>query len=765
MTRLRPTGLWPLLLLIAPAFAGAAEPAPADDVDAQWRHFLATAESDAVYEALSQAVGDLDFAQTPSDALCRERAEPLQKALALAPVSIAAEYFAFQCAQVLGDEAAADRHLASLGGLARHALAQASDDWMNRPIRVVGGFDIYALVAATGLQFRREILMPLPQRRHLVYRVIAWDPEARQERHLYIDFADTVVRLSRNEPASAYPSYRQRYADNIIDSLAKVNSLAGLDLKLTREALGKETPQAIVAGLRPMAERAGYHASFHWLETCRRAPFEGCGEGLVDALLPQAEERHVMPTLLLALAYLEGVGVPKDEAAALQLLDAADREWGEGRADVQLVWMHRMLGAGPIPAALAKRLEALSAAGKPLATVLLAHEALDADDVKRLPEAMVPALEAAARQGSVSAMRTLGLEFNAAGEAARAMPWLRMAAEAGDVASQEIYGSKLYFGRGVPRDVEAGRRWWRESAEGGDVDAIKLMAWQAELREAWPEAFDWYASASMLGDDEGTLGAAALLEQGAEGLSGGPERAGRIYEGMLRGARQAEARRRLSQMHREGNGFPKDLARARQLLEEDAAKDDRQSQLQLAVLLMGDDLGEPDPAAGKAWFERAMASGDGEAFDAYATYLYYTEATPEARREAMRLWRESMQKPGEWGLNNAAWVQCVSPMDELRTPAEGLALAKRMGDPADLPAAKLDTLAACHAANEDFASAIRWQQAAVDWMAEYAAGDPSTEGMRERLARYQAKQPFVETDRGPEVPEADADAAVEADAG
>lgn len=747
MARLRPRGLWPLLLLLAPAFGGANEAAPTDDVAGQWRHFLATAEAGPVYDALSAVAGDMDFSQPPTEALCRERAEGIAKALALAPVSISAQYLAFQCAQVLGDDPAADRHLASLGALARHALASASDDWANAPIRVVGGYDIYALVAASGLEFRREILVPVPLRRHLAYRVIAWDPEARRERHFYIDFADTAMHLSRKEPAAVYPSYRQRYVDGIIDSLAKVNSLAGLDLKLTREALRQGEPRAIVAGLRPMAERGGYHASFQWLSVCRESPYEGCGEGLVDALLPQAEQRHVMPTLLLALAYLEGVGVPKDEGAAMQLVDAANGQWDAGRADVAFARMYRMLAAGPVPGVVIKRLEALSAGGDGLATVLLAHEALDAKDSRGLPKALEPALEAAARGGSVSAMRTLGIELDAAGEEARALPWLRMAAEAGDASSQEILGRKLYFGNGVARDREMAVRLWREAAHGGDTAAMRHSAVEAELREAWREAFEWYASASMLGDDEGTLAAAALLQEGRPGLDGGPERAMKIYDGMQGGRQQAEARRRMAQMYIEGTGVARDLARARALMEQDAARDDRRSQVMLGLMLLDGQLGEPDAAAGKQWLERAMAAGDGEAFDGYATHLYYTVATPEARREALRLWAESMDKPGEWGLNNAAWVQCVSPMEEVRKPAEGLALALRMGKPEGLPASKLDTLAACHAANEDFAAATRWQQAAIDWMMEFAAKDPSTEGMRERLALYQARKPFIETER------------------
>jgi len=751
MNRLRPARLWPLLLALAPAFAGASGPEPIGDAAAQWRDFLATADVDAVYGALGEGLGGHSFDAPPTEARCREKAAAIAEAVRQAPVSIAAHYLAFQCAQRLGDEGAAERHVAQVGTLARHALASATEDWMAPPIRVVSGHDIYALLAASGLTFRQEILLPMPLRRHLTYRVIAWDPEAQRERHLYFDFVDTVVRLSHRNQALKFPSGRQRQIEATIDALVRANSLAGLDLKLTLDARKKGDPREIVAGLRPIAERGGYNAAFNWLYHCRHTPFEGCGEGLVDTLLPDAEARHVLPTILLALAYAEGVGVARDTKAAMTLVDAAADQLDDGLATIEFVRAHRNLEVGPLPAFVLERLQALSAKGQPLATALLGYEALGVPGAESLPEALVPALEAAGRRGSMAAMRLLGVEWNNTGQHARALPWLRLAAEAGDAASQDGYGVILYFGQGgVVPDQEQARRWWHEAGHGGDTPAMLRSGWQAMLREDWKSAFDWYASASQMGDDRGTLAAAALLERDLEGLEGGPARALEIYDSMQHGESQAEARRRMALLYIEGKGTEKDLARARALLEQDAETGDHESQARLGILLLEGSLGDADPVQGKAWMQRAMAEGDGGAHDTYAMYLYYQVGTLEARREAMALWAEATEKPGGWGLNNAAWVKCVSPVDELRLPAEGLALARRMGEPATLSAFRLDTLAACHAATGDFEAATLRQQAAVDWMDENDAADPSIEGMRERLLLYRARKAYIEPDSSSE---------------
>jgi hypothetical protein len=80
----------------------------------------------------------------------------------------------------------------------------------------------------------------------------------------------------------------------------------------------------------------------------------------------------------------------------------------------------------------------------------------------------------------------------------------------------------------------------------------------------------------------------------------------------------------------------------------------------------------------------------------------------------------------------------------VRDPAAGLAIALALDEDA-LPPAVLDTVAACHAANGNFAEALRLQQRAVDGLPRGADGKPTWgAGIVERLGLYKARKPYIE---------------------
>ncbi|GGA67457.1 hypothetical protein GCM10011521_01960 [Arenimonas soli] len=740
--------LLPLLLLLPAAAAGADA-----GLDAEWRRFLAEAVDTEVYPHF-ETVTDFPLHGQVEPQACRDRADDIAAAVAAVPVSASVHYLAYQCAQATGDEAAAEHHLARFGSIARHTLDAAPPwgDWGARPMRVVAGRDIYTILQAMGLELHSEVMYVRPLLRFLRIRVVAWDPEAGIERHLDFDFADTVVQIDRDLSRPVYPHHRDQYVSSLITMLANGNSLAANDVITTREAKALSDPAERVARLRPMAARGGFHSTLFWFETCRTSPFEGCAEGLLDALLPHVEEGHALPTIKLALAYELGFGVGKDMTAAMALLDKANaRMGGQGHAVVDYVRIRAgVLDSWEIPAPVQQRLDAAQAAGHPLPAVLAAISHY-AGGAERLEPAHLQALEASAAKGSVTAMGLLATHHHYGEDDALAVTWLERAAQAGDTDAQALLGDRYANGRGLPTDMAKAEHWWLQSGEGGDDDVLRLLGYRAEAREDWVEALEWFRAGALWNDTMAAAELGRLYLEGHEGLDDGPERGLSILRQQSDEADNPDARRMLAGLLAKGEGVEKDAVEARRLLEVDAEKGDTESQVQLGMAWLEGDLGSFDRAQGVRWLQRARKDGHADAGDILATWYYYQDPRgPEAKREALALWREILDAPGEWGLNNFAWVLCTAPDDTLRDPVEGLAVARRLGDPGSLPPGQVDTIAACEAANGNFEAAVALQQQAVT-AAEAEDGDENAE-MRGRLADFRAGKPYLELEEEGDTP-------------
>jgi len=91
-------------------------------------------------------------------------------------------------------------------------------------------------------------------------------------------------------------------------------------------------------------------------------------------------------------------------------------------------------------------------------------------------------------------------------------------------------------------------------------------------------------------------------------------------------------------------------------------------------------------------------------------------------------------------LNNLAWVLATSPEPKLRDAKRSLTLANRACEATEFKKAHiLSTLAAAHAENGDFESAIRWSSKAVQ------IGDEAADGqLKAELEGYRAGKPWRE---------------------
>ncbi len=754
------------MLLAQPA---AAQEAPATsqqaaahafDAAAAWREFLA--RKDAIrafdgYDVLDKVGYDLHAVDADA---CREQRNALDEAVRLAGISIALRHASMLCAEATGDAAVAAREGDAFDALSRLALSQASDIGNAPPIRVLGAQDAYALVAAAGLENLYDYYANLLPARYMPFVIAAWDEEAGSERHLVFDIIDAMNAVVRDDPYSGYPIQRTQLALAVIEEQNRSGALMGRDMAAVRASLEAETPQDKVARLRDAATAGGIQAAATWMTVCETTPFPGCADGLVDALLPAAEQRHALPTALLAYAYAQGLGIERDEAAAAALLDAADRRWARGAASTYFAsyWLARH--QQPIPALVQARIDAARRAGNPniddalLSRSIAAGEAkVDAAAIARLSRPEIN------RRGAGYAL--LAAHYLRAGDKAAADGWLQRAAEAGDADANATLAARLLDGEGGARDPQATRAMLVEAAHGGSAIAGRMLAYQAGQQGDWQQAMAWLLAPMMAGDIGAILDAGQMYELERPGFTGQEAKAVELYTMLNDTGGGAEARRRLAMMAIEGRGMPKSPARAREWLQQDADQGDAQSQALLGLGYLRGEFGQVDEALGRQWVDKAMQAGAADAFSSYGMWLLNTKDTPESRREGLAVLQRGVDRGAaeadgnDVALNNLAWALCTSRRDDVLDPPRGLEVGRRMGAPAELNPGYRDTVAACLAATGDYAEAVRLQASVVQEFQKYAdAGGARTQRdmaetlkrARARLALYEARKPYIELD-------------------
>ena len=691
--------------------AGDAAPDPATDPAGAWTHFLANgvfADAWKAYDVLP----DLEYTYATVDAAaCRTHADALQASLRKAPVGLALHRAAMLCAEAQDDDATAEREMQAIAGLGRYALRNAHDSENAGPIPVLRQQDAYVLVRALGLDPQYEWFEQTRATRTFPILIAAWDPERKTERVMRFDWIDVAQRISR-EAEAQFPFHRDEVAEAQIRANARTNDVASIDQLAWRDALQADAPQAKLEKLRMAVGAGGLQSAHIWLSYCSEpdAP-KTCGDGFVDVILPLAETKHALPMVQLAYAYGEGIGVARDAAVMTQLLDAADRRWARGGASLRYATMWIAFHENkPLPAALVARVEGAAAKGNDDARVLLVQDRLRRDKNAPLSAAEIALLSSKVMNGAGEGdafLATIAQERKQDADHAR---YEQLAADAGDAYRQGQVAWKLLYGDGK-HDKAEGERLLVEAAHGGSAWAARQLSWRAADAGDALAAERWLIQPSRAGNIDAVLALAAIYESEMPGTTGDAKRAAEIYRNLS--GMSAEARRRLSMLAARGKGMEKDVALARGLLQKDAEKGDHEAEGLLGLSLLNGDLGASDEAEGVRWIERAIAGGNQDVASDYGYFLYYRKGTVASRAQALDVWRKALSR-GDTGIeNNLAWALCTAPFADVRNPKEGLAIVSEMGAIVDLPVHVLDTVAACHAANGDFAEARHVQGEAI----------------------------------------------------
>jgi TPR repeat protein len=692
-----------------------ATPAPAFDAAAAWSSFLDTAQLGPAYEAFA-VLAPLGYPDVDA-ARCKASAEALAESLRKVPVSIGLHHAALACAQATGDAAAADREAAVLAALSRHALAAASGFAHPRPIAVLAPVDARALVLLAGYKPVYEYYQERKAGRYFPLVIAALDAKAATERHFVFDFLDVDARIDHASPYAGYPANRQAIVDAVLEQQANGGYQAAHDLRAALEAMDLQEPRKKVERLKVMAAAGGSVSADTWIAVCALSPFDGCTDGLVDALLPLAEQRRAVAMVQLAFVYDQGLGIKADPAAADALLAAAERRWPGGHADVAFAQQWLTVHDGPPNARVLAILRRAEAAGNADATLTRTWRLEYGKDKPPLAPEDLERLAAPAANSVGTGERELSYYYDALGDEEKAAEWAARAASHGDPAAQADVAWRLLYGPKEGRDAARGMALLADAAQGGNAYAARLLASRKIDQGDWKAAEGWLLGAAGGADIPSIMMLASIYETDHPGLPGKPDVSVKAYEAFAGDGDEdlaPQARRRLSAMMLDGKGLPRDVDKAKALLLQDADKGDVESQWMLGMNLYHGRYGEPDVAGGVDWLQRAEKAGSRQA------------------------------------RNSLAWYQCTSRNPEVADHAAGAERAEALDAPETNPdPAELDTLAACRAAVGDFERAASLQQRAIDdvlAMGELAEGSDAASSLarfRDRLALYRDRKPYV----------------------
>jgi TPR repeat protein len=717
---------------------------PAEHV---WARFLATSNlqktsaASLVTNTLFDAEGNLD------PAACKAQAQAVRDALAEIPISTGLWLYGGRCAELSGDQVLAAQSEDVLTALIKYALTERELARHIRPIRVLGENDVYAILELTGEKVLFQFYEIPVTGRYMRLMVTLYDEEAKRESTLYFDFLDTYAQLARDQPEIGYPEGRRQFAQSLLEGM---KGSAAADIASDAwAALRLPEPAARTARLLELGNKEGDYKLWVGLMCSMIEPL-ACAEAGVDLLLPYAEAKYADAYVALAIAYAEGRGVERDEAAARDLLRAANDEVGAPRAEVSLqIMLQTLNGETRLHPLVADTLRAAAEAGDPLANLIVAPA--EGDWSSGVPAAALPMLQRASKAGIANAKGLIGRHDLQTGSTEKGLLLLEQAANAGDSAAAGVLGMAYARGDGVERDSERALQWLNLAAQDGDKPAMRALG--AEYRrlggkENEQRSDRWLSNATLLGDLQAAHELAEFLATEPEGARDPRKRALLLFNALIDEHDSDNARVDLAIWYLTANNEVRASDKAEPLLRVAAKRGDKQGRMLYVVYALQGRLPGADLKQSRVWLEEGIDGTDPATAIGYSSTLMY--ALPELRDVPRALatlthWWEKEHNPR--ALNELAWARCTSPDADIFSAQESARLGPALAaldETRDNPA-WLDTVAACHAAAGNFAEAVEVQAGALATV-EQALGveHPMSKGLRKRLASYEAGERISE---------------------
>ena len=221
----------------------------------------------------------------------------------------------------------------------------------------------------------------------------------------------------------------------------------------------------------------------------------------------------------------------------------------------------------------------------------------DPDSAKRM-------LREASSLGCTASMVLLGdiLIDGTDEEKKEALELFEKAYNAGDSMGSRNLGYCYAIGLGVETDKAKAAEWYRISGEAGNAKAMcnlgVLYLYGHGVEKDPAKAAEWYRRSSEAGYSRGRTNYACMLRDG-EGVPKDPEKA--VYWFEQSGS--PRAKRLLAQMYLSGTDIPKDVPKARELLESASSRDRK------AMFILGDLIYDEDKDRAVELFRSSAEKG------------------------------------------------------------------------------------------------------------------------------------------------------------
>jgi TPR repeat protein len=722
----------------------------AADLDKAWDQLFAKVkytEIVAEYEIVFKVEQSVD--EPVDKQRCADNYSALSAGVKKLPMSLALSYWTYRCAEALGKEQQTEQYLQHFSAIAKYTLAQASDQRLAKPIRIMAHSDIVPLLSAADMSLRYQYIDVGNLGRYLYWSFVAWDEKDQRERTYRFDMLETIAKTS--EPSLAdFPAFRMALAKSLINEYAKDDWFAAQDAQVVIEASELPSLQAQLDKLKPMVLRGGYVASEQMFIRCALHKDQRCAEVLVDSMLDELEQKRVDVMVRMAALYSVGLGVKQDPDAAIALLNAAEKRSGDKGLALSY-FMYLQFDKAQIqsmPIKLKNFLENesfLPNKGKAAAEFVSMQIRLRAEKETMLQYG--PRLAALAKAGVEDVYALYAMYLVHVDNKTEYMRWIEAAARAGHPFVQRLYASDLYALKDKTKELEA-FNWLLESARNGHLPSMMTVADGYFKAGLWANAVGWYESAGNLGNQDALFKLAEIYSMEPEGTDYTEKNAEELYQSMIDHYDSAKARREMARLLMHGDTVKHNLVKARQLLLKDAEQNDVDSMIMLGTALLHGSLGDVNEKDGLAWLEKAIAKDSPAAMDAMAMYFYSRKPDVANLARAKMLWEKAVEKKHPRSVNNYAWNLCTTSYDGYGDSKKGLMLFKLL-DVNNLILGYRDSYAACLAANNDFEEALKQQQLVISGMKDL--GLEKTQDMKNMLVRlelYRKKMPYVELPKG-----------------
>lgn len=278
------------------------------------------------------------------------------------------------------------------------------------------------------------------------------------------------------------------------------------------------------------------------------------------------------------------------------------------------------------PGKAAEMYAAAAALGDAMAASSLGYMLMIGEGIAKDTEKAKVYLQRAVDGGETKAMCNLG-SLVMGSDPVRALELFEMAATEGSVTGMTNAATMLRTGAGVPADAEAAVRWLEIAAE-SDIGSMAVLAHMLRTGEGVPadkpRAAELYLRAAELGDADSQYDLAMMMDAG-DGIPMDRTGAERWFrESASRG--DNDARLCLGGILYERREF----SEAAEVFTDAALDGDVKAMYNLALIYMGDELGEPDRAKAVEWLESASEAGFAYAQAMLGTILIDEGRVPEA---------------------------------------------------------------------------------------------------------------------------------------